>query len=91
MWGKGKNALFVSECDIRVIHVNLCADKQKRATRGEISIVKRSMGVGKLLCIFLYFPRKDYFTVLKMETADSSETVASHCRRQFFIVIAKRV
>jgi hypothetical protein len=59
--------------------------------RGEINIVKRSMGVGKLLCIFLYFPHKDYFTVQKMETADSSETLASHRRRQFFIIIAKRV
>jgi hypothetical protein len=46
--------------------------------QGEMNIVKRTMGVGKLFCIFHCFPLKDYFTVLRMETADSSETLASH-------------
>lgn len=29
-----ENALFVSECDIRVIHVNTCADKKQRRNAG---------------------------------------------------------
>jgi hypothetical protein len=49
------------------------------------------VAVVELLCIFLYFPREDYFAILTMEKANSSETLLSQSRRQFvFMVVAKR-
>jgi hypothetical protein len=55
------------------------------------SIVNRNVGVVQLLCIFLYFPLEDYFTILKMEIANSSENLPSHSRRQFVSTyVAKR-